>query len=442
MNKKQYNNVIDHTLKYEQVNSEKDNLASARAIFKNLGVALPQGDIKTVCETIKTDNYMGWKSCTMEEAQAAADEGVAAIGINDNKIVVLAANDEEAPITENESVIAVTQKTSALSVSGLQFYSYSYGGSCGGSCSGIGGETCSGNVDIGNYNDRYTYELVQTFGFTSDVALLIRSLYDKVDNLFPSESNLQRAWKCSRLLGGIVYGNDSSGSKAKFKWRDVAGQVFSGSEATYFVNTLGYTTSQYSKIKNAIGSQHDDTTTSDFAHMQITLSARLAYKLNLDGFASNIGTFSSDENVSYLAGWLGDATLKNDNGVTSFGNDDYCADLDAENIYRKIILRYSSVNALNSYYSNLSTCCNRADIFLNNISYNVVKEKVFYELVDKNLSFLMNLASQQGNIRLVNHYIDLMNNEQYHWDIIKNSCPDTYNFLKSVQNRLPYIVKY
>lgn len=61
MNKKQYNNVINHTLKYEQVTSEEDNLASARAIFKNLGVALPQGDMKTVCETIKTDNYMGWK---------------------------------------------------------------------------------------------------------------------------------------------------------------------------------------------------------------------------------------------------------------------------------------------------------------------------------------------------------------------------------------------
>jgi hypothetical protein len=42
--------------------------------------------------------------------------------------------------------------------------------------------------------------------------------------------------------------------------------------------------------------------------MQITLSARLAYKLDLDDFGSNIGTFSSDENVSYLAGWLGDAT--------------------------------------------------------------------------------------------------------------------------------------
>ena len=59
MNKKQYNNVIENTLKHEQ---SEDSLGTARAIFNNMGVALPQGDMKTVYETIKTDNYMGWKS--------------------------------------------------------------------------------------------------------------------------------------------------------------------------------------------------------------------------------------------------------------------------------------------------------------------------------------------------------------------------------------------
>ena len=83
MNKKQYNNVIEHTLKHEKTD---DSLSTARAIFDNMGVALPQGDIKTVYETIKTDNYMGWKSCTMQEAQAAADKGTATIGITTNKI--------------------------------------------------------------------------------------------------------------------------------------------------------------------------------------------------------------------------------------------------------------------------------------------------------------------------------------------------------------------
>ncbi len=124
MNKKQYNNVIENTLKHEQTD---DSLSTARAIFDNMGVALPQGDIKTVYETIKTDNYMGWKSCTMQEAQAAADRGVAAIGISQDKIVVLSANDEEQPVTQTASVMTLSENTSAYSVEGLEYYSYSYG---------------------------------------------------------------------------------------------------------------------------------------------------------------------------------------------------------------------------------------------------------------------------------------------------------------------------
>lgn len=127
MNKKQYNNVIENTLKHEQSAQTDDSLATARAIFDNMGVALPQGDIKTVYETIKTDNYMGWKSCTMQEAQAAADRGVAAIGISEDRIVVLLAIDEEQPVTQTASVMTLDENTSAFAVDGLQYYSYSYG---------------------------------------------------------------------------------------------------------------------------------------------------------------------------------------------------------------------------------------------------------------------------------------------------------------------------
>ena len=136
MNKKQYNNIIKNTLK--RVHTE-DSLSAARAVFKNMGVALPGGDMKEVFETVKTDNYMGWKSCTMEEARAAANNGTAAIGISDSKIVVLAATDAEEPIEPTAEVLAITNSTPAVAVAGLQYYSYGYGGT---TCQG-GGRTCS-----------------------------------------------------------------------------------------------------------------------------------------------------------------------------------------------------------------------------------------------------------------------------------------------------------
>ena len=123
MNKKQYNNVIEHTLNHEVSAQTEDSLETVRAIFNNMGVALPQGDMKHVYEVIKSDDYMGWKSCTVQEAQEAADNGTAAIGISEDRIVVLAANDEEEPVVETESVMVISENTSAYMVSNLQFYS-------------------------------------------------------------------------------------------------------------------------------------------------------------------------------------------------------------------------------------------------------------------------------------------------------------------------------
>ena len=54
-------------------------------------------------------------------------------------------------------------------------------------------------------------------------------------------------------------------------------------------------------------------------------------------------------------------------------------------------------------------------------------------LIDADLYVLLSSASNQGNIVLVNYYLDLINNEQYHFDEIKTRYPDTYNFLKSLE---------
>ena len=160
MNKKQYNNIIKNTLK--RVHTE-DSLSAARTVFKNMGVALPGGDIKEVFETVKTDNYMGWKSCTMEEAQAAANRGTAAIGISDSKIVVLAADDAEEPIEPTAEVLAITDSTPAVAVAGLQYYSYSYGSTSGSSTGSGGSSTTTMPIDYcggSNYKDVTKHKMV------------------------------------------------------------------------------------------------------------------------------------------------------------------------------------------------------------------------------------------------------------------------------------------
>lgn len=176
MNKKQYNNIIKNTLK--RVHTE-DSLSAARAVFKNMGVALPGGDIKEVFETVKTDNYMGWKSCTMEEAQAAANNGTAAIGISDSKIVVLAANDAEEPIEPTAEVLAITDSTPAVAVAGLQYYSYGYGGT---TCvSNLYFANSSLNVKVGwkGYNTLYgsTSSTVHWYSSNTNVVTVDASGY-------------------------------------------------------------------------------------------------------------------------------------------------------------------------------------------------------------------------------------------------------------------------
>lgn len=136
MNKKQYNNIVENTLKSVASEEKDDSLSTARAIFKNMGVALPQGNIKEVFETVKTGNYMGWRSCTMKEAQEAANNGTAAIGISENKIVVISANDEEQPVEQTARVMAIDESIPALVVDGLQYYLYG-GGTAVYGCGGV-----------------------------------------------------------------------------------------------------------------------------------------------------------------------------------------------------------------------------------------------------------------------------------------------------------------
>ncbi len=281
--------------------------------------------------------------------------------------------------------------------------------------------------------DYYTYQLIEFFGFGEEAALLIRGVYDRVESSCTTSNTYYVAWAYSRLLSMFNYNN--------WKWKDTAGEVVPYSDLeSFFLETLNYTYDEYTLIKESIQSQHT-TANPDFSHMQASLSARLAYKLDKDGWVSNIGTFCSDEDVSYLAGWLGDATIA-ENGTTSMSNDDYCADLDAENIYREIKTNVDYIEAICYYYRNLTSTHNRAHVFLSRIDYATVQSKVFYELIDKEIYVALSIASDSGDLASVIQLNALLNDEDYHWDIIEDSYHDTYNFLHSLQEYKEFLSEY
>ena len=87
MNKKQYENIISKTLNKKEL-SDKDNLTKVRAILKNLGVDFPKGDISNVRNTLETDDFMGWRRCTAEDALEYIKNGTAVIAIDDEIRIV------------------------------------------------------------------------------------------------------------------------------------------------------------------------------------------------------------------------------------------------------------------------------------------------------------------------------------------------------------------
>lgn len=211
---------------------------------------------------------------------------------------------------------------------------------------------------------------------------------------------------------------------------------------------MGYTANEYAVLNQALIDQHDNNI-SDFVHMQYALSARLAYVLDKDDMLSNIGTitqtgtFSTDEKVSYLGGWLGDAVLLVQNNQPAFTAADYTADLDAENVFRQINVGDDSITAINEYYETLSVGNNnRATIFKGYISYSYAKERVYYDLIDDRLLYLMNIASNNGDIVSVAYYAELLDNEEYHMNILRTDYPDAYDFLMSLDDGLAFMASY
>ena len=307
--------------------------------------------------------------------------------------------------------------------------------------------------------------MAEQYGFDERTGKLIYKTYKALKKKYPKAGQTELDWRFTRIMGGMYYDG--------YKWDQTAGDAtFIGAEnggslsIKEYLEWLGMSEKDVNylyykvRVQNAITSAGDfpfsmikdeyvyDYKTNmekalgrrltlkefeklwneqnvsmkrkgDFAHQQITMASMLATDTNNVGLGVNIYFLGSDSKRENMAGWLGDATIKiiQENEVNkkpSLKNDDYIADLDAENIIH--IMRTEDTSyfkAQEQYYKEVGTKYTRAEMFLKNTPYKKVQTAIFQEL-----------------------YPDFVcTNEQIKKCMkdTKEEYPDTYNFLKSLE---------
>lgn len=325
--------------------------------------------------------------------------------------------------------------------------------------------------DLPPQEQEYVKDLMEQYGFKEETARLILKLKKGIDKKYPEMSPKDRDKLLNRALGSPTYDG--------FKWDQTAGGLPGDSPQEFFRNA-GLTDAEAQLLFYEIKKQNDFSALdsgetvdpaadksryaerlelykathntkgmsdaeikaaflrdwkdqneryagkTDFAHQSITTAANLNESWNLARF----GLFGK-KNRDEIAGWRGDAT-RDAETKPSMGNDDYKADLDAVNIttiMKKKKLSY--VEASNYYYNHLENDPNpktskqtRAELFLQSTDMNHVKNAL-YDMVPPKSEFV----SHKVGFRSVEP------TEKEKRAFLKKQYPDSYNFLRSLEER-------
>lgn len=169
MNNKQYNNVIEKTAKLSETDLN-DNLSLTRDTLNNMGVPLPQGELKEVSEILSTNDYMYWRACTAEEAQQFANKGIATIAVGDTDIMVVAAIDSD----EGIGATAYSERSVCMEADQYNYYTY-----CASSSTSIDqSDTTSATTTI--YPPIETHEEIFYFN-NKEHGMYLRKLLDDIE---------------------------------------------------------------------------------------------------------------------------------------------------------------------------------------------------------------------------------------------------------------------
>lgn len=303
-------------------------------------------------------------------------------------------------------------------------------------------------------------------------------VYRKIQEVYAGWTQKERDWFFARALSQIGdYDNKVVGGRETNAWRRGAGWAIQYGEANhkkFFCDTLGIDEADYKYMRHMIRLQHfmtsnDDYTydsvyemsnnlfrkgdfqswkktmeegigeqleddaylnlykkiydevsqKGDFSHMMYTISANLiddgySVENQWDNKMSPVMSWDNAEQRKDITGWLGDAVYCGLSGRTSFGTDDFIADLDADNIAHLVTEDTSLVDAANEYYNDL---CQKGDdyrkqAFIENNPYEEVEKTIMERLSIKD-------ENRDKNV----DYKDLEKNRRFR---------DTYKFLKEL----------
>ena len=313
----------------------------------------------------------------------------------------------------------------------------------------------------------YKKTLKLQYGFDDKTARIIIKVRKNIYNDSRIPDN-EKDYLFTRLLGGLSYGHEENSFLNRFMWGNTAG--LGKEEQGEFLNIKEQfkeygrlTDSEYEYLKYKVRIQHDgygyyasidekqllqyketmetalgrkitedefkklwdsqiDTfkEKTDFAHQYITMATHLYGKPRLADLRGG------HKNTNDMSGWLGDTTDVAD--ITpSIGNDDYKADLDGVNIVNSMKKNNSNfITASNNYYDKLeNNVYNRAEKFKKNVDFNEVKNKIYNQLTIKTVNDKGLISERPSNI-----------------NYIKENYPQTYNFIKSVENNQNNIQNY
>ncbi len=158
--------------------------------------------------------------------------------------------------------------------------------------------------------------------------------------------------------------------------------------------------------------------TADFAHQAITTATMLSTDTDNK---HPIANFFNDDYREDLAGWRGDATIGSN---PTLGDDDYMADLDAENIM--YIARRDNIDVSQAAYRYAAIIENgttRAEFFISHTDIEKIKHTIFKS------------SGLYNDSKFLTHNISAM-------DRLREISPDAYNFILNLENKNHEMINY